>query len=731
MIKRVATRYGDIPQRAELSLVENIDLIFENWKLAVGTATVFFAIGVAYVLIAPPIFQADALIQIEDPNNNTISTPTPWRTREATVPFDAGSTTAAEVELVRSRLVIQQAVRTLHLDIVTEPEYFPIIGKIVARYREDGQLQSPIYGLSSFAWGGEKISISNFDAQYDADYSLRSGDNNTYILNNKHGIPVAQGTVGALTTGSDEGRPVSILVDKLVAFPGTRFNVTKRTEFDAIRRLQESLDIQEKGKDAGILSIALQGTDDQRISAAVNEIARKYVQQNIEHKREEAQTTLAFLDAQLPRMKTQLEDSENAYNVFRNQHGTVDLSEESRLLLGQMVDSQARQRDLEQQRNDLSHRFSLQFPAVAALTQSIEELKEQQLQFAGRVSGLPNTEQNALRLLRDVRVDTELYTNMLNSAQQMDIVRAGQMGNVRVVDWAMASGKPVKPKKMVVSGLALIIGLAVGLGMPFVRRWIKPGIECSDHFEDVLSAPIYSIVPHSAQQAKIEGLIRRGVKGQHLLAIKAPDDIAVEAIRSLQTALHFGSFATTNNIILLTGPRPDVGKSFLAANLATVLASGGKRVLLIDADMRGGDINQYFNRAASPGLSDAIAGHAIAGLIHKGVAGGNLDFLANGSGSSAPAGALMSNQFKTLLDVLSRKYDVILVDAPPLLAVTDAAIIARYAGITLFAVRYGRHTSAEIAEAERRLSNANVTVSGVLVNDVPQRSIKYSAYYSG
>lgn len=729
MTRSIEPRLTAPASAEERTIAENLNVVLENWKLVLGTAAIILFIGITYAVLSPPVYQADALIQVEDPNNTGAGNPTPWQAKESSSSFDPSAATAAEGELVKSRLVLKQTVEALHLDIDATPNYFPFVGHWIARHAKKGRLADPLLGMRIYAWGGEKISVSNFDAVKGAAYKLKVGQNNSYTLFDSDGIAVAQGVVGQSVSGSDQGEPISIKVDGIVAHEGVTFTLKRLYELDAITRLQDALTVEVKGKDAGILNLALQGEDNDQITQTVNAVASNYVNQNVQHKRQEAQKTLVFLNEQLPKLKSELENSENTYNSFRNKNGTVDLSEESRLLLGQMVDAQSRQLDLEQKRNDLSQRFSPNFPAVASLTQNIDQLKEQQAQYAGKVSNLPDTEQNALRLLRDVRVNTELYTNMLNSAQQLNIATAGEMGNVRVVDWAMTSIKPVKPKKSLIAGLALILGLGIGVGIPFVRRWLNPGIERSEHFEQFLSAPVYSIVPHSDLQSKIENRLRRGAKGQHLLATQAPDDIAVEAIRSLQTALHFGAFKAANNVILLTGPRPDVGKSFLAANLATVLAAGGKRVLLIDADMRGGNINRYFGVSASPGLSEAILGGSVDQIIRRQVAGSNLDFLPKGSKPGSPAGALMSSRFQALLDEFSGSYDAVVVDAPPLLAVADAAIIARYAGTTLFAVRYGRHTSAEIVEAERRLLNARVQISGVLLNDVPQRSLKYGSYY--
>jgi tyrosine-protein kinase Etk/Wzc len=719
-------RYIDMSAQDQVPLSEYVAVVLHNWKTVVWIAAIVFALGLTYAFVATPIYRTDAIIQVEDPSS---STKAPLSDLAAV--FDTAATAAAEVELIHSRLVIQQTVDALHLDIDATPIYFPLLGRRIARLAKSGELAKPWLGMSSFAWGGESVEVSQFDAAYDTAFTLMAGPNGTYELHNGDGNVVARGVVGQVASGMNDDQPVSIRVDRLVANAGARFVLKRSRELDAITGLQEALTIEEKAKQSGIIAVTLDGEDNAKITRIVNEVARKYVKQNVDRKKQEAQTTLAFLDDQLPKLKMKLEDAEKSYNAFRNKRGTVDLSEESRLLLGQIVDAQTKQLELEQKRSDLLQRFSDTHPAVVGLTENINELKAQQRGLAKRLAALPNTEQDALRLLRDVRVNTELYTNLLNSSQQLSIIKAGQVGNVRVVDPAMKPEKPIKPKKVVIAGISFVLGLVLGVAAPFLRRSLYAGFEDSQQIEQVLGVPVYSVVPHSDRQAKLQKGLRRGATtGQHLLAVSAPDDVAIEAMRSLRTALHFGAFDAVNNVIMVTGPRLEVGKSFLAANLAAVLASGGKRVLLVDADMRRGDANVYFDTSPTPGLSDVIAGDLSDTAIRRSVAPG-LDFLPRGSKPPNPAELLMSERFTDLLDEFSHRYDIIVIDTPPVLAVTDATVIGKHAGTTLLAVRHGRHTVAEITEVECHLRNAGVEIRGVLFTDVPQRRIGYGSYCYG
>jgi tyrosine-protein kinase Etk/Wzc len=323
-----------------------------------------------------------------------------------------------------------------------------------------------------------------------------------------------------------------------------------------------------------------------------------------------------------------------------------------------------------------------------------------------------------------------LYTNLLDSAQQLRIVKAGEVGNVRVVDYAVAEDLPVRPKRPLVIALAAVLGLIVGTVAAFVKSALFGGVEHSEQIEQALGLPVYATVPHSETQVRLQQNMRRGRGGHHVLAAIASEDVAIEGIRSLRTALQFGLLDVTNNVIVVTGPRPEVGKSFMSVNLSAVLASGGKRVLLIDADMRRGDVHSYFGVSKQPGLADVIAGLDVEGAVLRDLLPG-VDVLPKGSLPPNPAELLMSERFKTMLDHFSGRYDVVIVDTPPVLAVTDAALIGKHAGTTLLVVRHGRHPMAEILESANRLRNGGVTFKGVLFTDVPQRRLGYGTYYSG
>lgn len=722
------SRIIDVSDGDEIHLSDYIAVVADSWKIIVAIAALVLLLGVVYAFVAKPVYRADAMIQVEDSANSTQNA-----LGELASIFDTKQTADAEIELIRSRLVVGHTVEALHLDISVQARYFPFVGALSARLAGNKKLADPWFGLKRFAWGGEKIDVVRFEVpkeRYGAKFEIVAREGEKYQLVSPEGDVVLTGTVGQTARGQDQYGPVELTVTRLRARPETEFALSRASTQATIMGLQTALVIAEKTKQSGIIGVSLDGADGVRTAEILNTLASAYVQQNIDRKSAEAEHTIAFLDQQLPQLRKQLDQSEDRYNAFRNQKGTVDLTEESRLLLQQIVDGKTKLVDLEQQRVEMAQRFTEAHPALAALNAQIGALQVQLEQLNKRVLTLPDTEQSALRLLRDVRVNTELYTNLLDSAQQLRIVKAGQVGNVRVVDYAVVTDAPVKPKRPLVILLAALLGLVIGTVTAFAKHALFGGIKHSAEIEKAIDLPVYATIPHSQAQINLQQAMDRGRPGPYVLATVDSEDLAVEGIRSLRTAMQFALLEAKNNVIVIAGPRPDVGKSFVSVNLSAVLASGGRRVLLIDADMRRGNVHSYLGVSKQPGLSDVVTGVNVDDAILRDVVPG-VDLLPKGSLAPNPAELLLSDRFKALLESVSQRYDLVIVDTPPVLAVTDSTVIGRLAGATLLVVRHGQHPRAELIECANRLRAGGAELKGALLTDVPRHRFGYGSYYSG
>ncbi|MDR5757931.1 polysaccharide biosynthesis tyrosine autokinase [Caballeronia sp. LZ035] len=727
------SRYSDVSTGDELRLSDYLAAVLGNWKLVTVVMLAVVALGTAYAFIATPTYKADALIQVEETNPNNNPNANANAVQAVSQMFDGKATTAAQIELLRSRLVVDDAVRRLHLDISAAPHGLPVLGGLLGSAFSMFNMTVPSGYLSRFAWGGEQIEVPLFDTPkdlYDKKFTLVAGENGGYVLNDPDGVAILTGRVGQEASGVTQQGPVKLKVDKLVGNPGVQFELQRFSTLTTIDSLQKRLTVAETALQSGIIGLSLEGSNPKEVAQIVNNIANRYVAQDSEKRSAEAEHTLAFLDQQLPILKKQLDESEQKYNSFRNKQGTVDLSEESRLLLQQIVDNKTKLSDLQQQRAELSLRFTANHPSVQALDAQIASLTGAQSRMAKNVSTLPDTEQTALRYLRDVRVNTELYTNLLNSAQQLRIAKAGQIGNVRVVDFAQTPDDPVRPKRVLVILISAGLGLVLGILLAFVRKSLYGGVERPEEIEKQLGVRVFAIVPRSTEQLRLQRKVGMRREGLHVLAAQAPEDAAVEGIRGLRTSLQLQLADARNNVVMLTGSRPEAGKSFLSVNLATLVASTRKRVLLIDGDMRRGDIHSHFGVRHSPGLSDVLMGADVTSAILTDVLPG-VDLITKGSLPSHPSELLASDRLGEVLGELKQRYDLVIIDTPPVLAVTDATVIGKHAGTSLLVVRHGKNQVQEIGETMKRLHHGGVNMKGVLLTDVPQSKMLMGSTYAG
>ncbi|MGO4331449.1 polysaccharide biosynthesis tyrosine autokinase [Cupriavidus sp. 2TAF22] len=734
MAAKFDTQYTDVSGGSELRLSDYLVTLLENWRMITAVTLLALAVGTCFAFLQSPVYRADAMIQVEDSKGNQNQNQNNSLQTLSSI-FDSKSSAAAETELIRSRLVVEEAVRKLHLDIAAGPRYFPVIGRWLASL--NGSLAAPttLLGLSDYAWGPESITMSSFETpqkSYGKPFVLVVEGDRSYSLRDPDGNPVLQGRVGEETTGTTPLGPVSVRIDQLVGRKGSQFVLVRSSTVGTVERIQRALSVGELTLQSGIIRASLEGPDSKLTADIINTIARQFVQQDIGRRSAEAEHTLAFLDQQLPALRKQLDQAEERYNAFRNRQGTVNLGEESRLLLQQIVDNKASLDKLQTRLSEVRTLYTDQNPAVQALTAQIATLTSQQGALRRKVSVLPDTEQAALRLERDVRVNTELYTNLLNNAQQLRVVKAGQVGNVRVVDFAEPADDPVRPQRVVLILISGGVGLVLGALLAFLRKGLYGGVEHPQELERMLGVPVCAVIPRSRTQLRLQREIHSGRNRQGVLAARAPDDIAVEGVRSLRTALRGALATASNNVVMLTGSSQDAGKSFMSVNLAALVASGRKRVLLIDGDMRRGEVHAHFGLAQVPGLSDALMGTDIDSVVVHDVLPG-LDVLPRGTLPADPAELLMSERLDSLLDHFKQRYDMVVIDTPPVLAVTDAALLGRHAGTTLLVVRHGRHSANEVAETARRLNNGSVTLQGVLLTDVPKPPLQlrtgYTDYY--
>ena len=708
--------YGGNEHGFELKSYLNT-LYDSRWLIGTVT-TVITIIAILYALVASPVYEANLMIHVEEESPNASKN----ILSEASSLFETKKAAIAEMELLRSRMVVARAVDNLQLFIDVQPKYFPI-GAFWFAKKNGSTLSKPgFFGYGGYVWGSEHADVSVFnvpEAWLNREFVLTVQGQQRYRLEGGGQRIVFDGLTGDRYVVQTPDGPLEIRVDNLHAKTGAVFYLKRRSRLVTIEAIQSAMVITEQGKQSGVIEVKLQGENAQRINALLSELGREYLRQNLARKTEEAEKSLAFLNQQLPILKHQLEESEDRYNQFRNTHGTVDLREEGRMSLQQAVAAKNRRIDLIQKKAELMARFTEDHPIVSALNRQRKEIDSEIDEIASRIKTLPVLEQDEARLTRDIKVNTDLYTALSNTAQQLRLISVGRVSNVRMIDAPIAPEKPLKPNRLLIISLAMVTGLFVGILIAFGRKAMKRGIDDPLKIERLLRARVvYATIPHSISQDKLNRKARGDNLGTPLLAQMMPDDSAIESLRSFRAALQFSMPHFKNNIVMFTGPTRNLGKSFIAANLAAVVAASGKRVLLIDADLRNGYLHRYFGVQREPGLSKAISGSMpVEDVIHHDVMD-NMDFIATGGLPPNRSEFFLHLNFGTLLETVSPHYDLILIDPPPILEVADALIIGAHAGSVFIVARSGITTEDEINESIKRLNHAGISPQGVLFNDM-------------
>lgn len=720
---------SNIEQDEAIDIRKYLDFLFDNRWLIAGTAFVATLLGVAYVFFTSPVYEADLLIHVQD----NAGTPNQMLLGDLARGSESESSrSTSEIEILRSRLVASRAVENVRLYIDVEPKYFPLIGHAIARRNKE--LSEPgLFGYGGYVWGAEKADVSVFNVPQQLEgmpFELSAKGNDSFLLTQEdEGIEI-QGRVGETVKVQQGQGDIELRVEHLAAKPGAKFQLIRMPKLEIIESLQDALRISEKGKQSGVINVSLQGEDPELTRSILHEVGREYLRENEERYTQHAEKVLAFLNKQLPELKQEVEQSETRYNDLRNKRGTVNLGEEARTLLEQSTSAQTKLVDLKQKKEELLTRFQEEHPSVVVITQQMQALNRELGSVDAKIRRLPAVEQDVVRLTRDVKVNTDVYTAVLGTAHQLRLITASKVGNVRMLDVPVTPAKPIKPRRVFVVVLAGLAGLLLGGIAAFVKKMLYRRVDHPAEVEQLLGLHVSATIPHSDRQKQLYAQIKSESKEVAVLPQDSTFDAALESLRSFRSSLKHAMLNASNNVIMITGPTPGVGKSFVSANLASLMASIGKKVLLIDGDLRTGYLHRYFGVDRENGLSDVLSGRINFGqAIHKDVVE-NVDFISTGKLPAKPAELLEHQNFSKLIQLLSARYDFVLIDTPPVLAFADALTVGSASGAIFNVVRSGISTMDEIEAAVKRLNQAGRTVTGIVFNGAKPGFTRY-AYGSG
>ncbi|AMO66996.1 polysaccharide biosynthesis tyrosine autokinase [Zhongshania aliphaticivorans] len=717
-------------EQSEIDMSSLIEKLAHYRVMLVLSIIAALGVGVFYLWVTPPVYQANVIIQVESKKSLIPGMD------EVTKALVASSETSTEIEIMRSRTIVEEAIERLSLDLRAVPKYFPVVGEALARgYPSSSSVSQAPLGLVSYGWGGELIDFNVFrvpEFRKGREHILRYLGEGRYELYDSDDQLVLTGSI-------DEQKNIagySVHVNSIRARAGTEFLVSRQHRLDAILYYQSLLNATEVGLDTGIIELTTEHQDPNVALQFLDIVAKSFIRRNVDRHSEEASKSLAFLKSQLPQITAELEKYEAAFNLYKVEVGSVDISLETGALLDQIVGIESELAKLRIEKIELERKFNHGHPSFDTLQQKINALQSNKAELNSKVASLPETQQELFSLRRNLDVSTEIYTQMLNNIQELDIVRAGTVGNVRVIDPPIVNSKaPVKPKKVLVLLVAGCVGMVLGLALIVVRESLRRGVMTVADLEEV-GLPVYASIPLSDQQEKLNivGKSRRGAARKEkeyglLLAAANPADIAIESLRSLRTSLHFAMLEADNNIIMISGPSPGVGKSFVSGNLAAVIAQTGRKVLVVDADMRRGHMHKMLGVQLESGLSEVLSGQMELNAAIKPTIVDGLYVLTRGTAPPNPSELLMSKGGEDLFSTIGADFDLVIVDTPPVMAVTDATIVGQYCGATMLVTRFCVSLQKEVEVTHKRLLQNGIAVKGVVLNAVERPATSYAYGY--
>ena len=723
------------------------------WKIVVITVCITI-LAVAYAFLASPIYSADVLVRVDPPESNAFGVVPQTQVLNQL----AAQPTDAEIAIMQSRSVIDPVLQQYKFNVVAKPHVFPLLSILSELFATPGVPSGPWFYLDSFAWGGEQIDITslNVPSQFeDKNLDLIALGNDRYQLLDEAGNVLLTGTVGVLAQAND----ISLLVNRLVARPLTRFDVRRYNEINAIRRFQNSLKISDDGRSTGVVRVTFSDPSPIVATGVANAIAQSYIAASIASRQANDGKTLAFIDQELPRLRTDLLKDELALSEFQRSSVSMSPMTEAQAYLQSDLDFQRQIAALTIQRIQLLTRFTADSPEIKNIDQQIDKLNGYETNYHSQFVGMPKSAQENADLTRNTKNAETIYTAMANKQEELLVQRAGATGNAHIVDAAVRPSLPFKPNRLLVISGGFGFGLLVGMAYVFIRYQVFGGVIDPNFVENYLSVPLLGSLSFSHNQESLEmpalaepqadrdlgwrhadsismssgggtrlGLAKTRIissslpaSAHRLLSRSFPHDISIEALRYVRTALHIEMAQAPNNIVALTGPTVATGKSFVAANLAVLQAEAGLRVLLIDADMRCGRLASFFKQFNAGGLADVLRGDLQLHAAIRPVGIENLSFMSCGSYPSNPSELLAKNPLNKLLGGLESQFDLVIVDTPPFLPVTDAAIVAHQAGATLMVLRSGTQTKQEVTDTVSGLDRTGARLIGAIFNGMPAR----------
>ncbi|ENV10503.1 hypothetical protein F966_00267 [Acinetobacter higginsii] len=676
--------------------------ILYQWKIILICITLSVICAGIYLKVAKNNYSVDAKIQIIDSKQNPLASLAPQLaslSSFAGISLGGGQqSTQAEIEILQSRSVLIKTIQDLNLDIEinsTESLWQKIVSKDTFHtdYTRNGVQVSDKNNLFT-------IQQLKVPPQYlDKKLALIFKGNSFTLISKETGQEILNNTLNQAPNSNTQW---NIIIQSKQPLQG-EYILEKKSILASVKAILLKLKAGELSKQTGIINVSYSGTDKDHIIKVLNHIILTYQAKNLATKSVEKEKTLKFLDQQLPLLKQNLEQAEQKFNTFRETNGTIDIQQESVLYLKQSVELETQKIQLEQKKAELSAQYTAQHPVIQAIQAQIAMLSEKIGALDDALTKLPNKQSQYLQYYRDVQVQTQLYTNLLGTYQTLSLAKAGETGSARILDYPI---DPLKPRKLIILILSLLIGGFIGVLIALVRNMLQTGVRHRDEIEQAVGINTYVELP----------------KAKHKTA---PE---LHALKTFIPTLRFKLQQKQHNVALITSVTPNQNQGVIAQHLALYLSQAGQKVLVIDSDLYRGELDQLFKSTSKVGLAEYLRGQANLDQIIVNTTYPNLSLI--GRGQSNDEASISSHQsiFAQLMQQISNQYDYILISSAPILATSDSLNLAQFTGFNLCVVQYGQTQLKDIELAKSYFVNAGLEIDGLILDQIPSYQINQYQY---
>lgn len=738
------------PQPEELHLHDYLQAIIHRRKTFFGVFCLVFAVVAACTFLMKPIFQATATIHVKAEKNKADLL--------GALGVSPQSPIDTEIVILTSRSNAEQVVKRLHLDWRVTDKSKGVDFQLVEF--------SPLYPNSPY-----KVELTAPDA---------------YLVRNADGQNLGTGRSGVLF----QGKGIRLLINILRGKPGDSFELACLPFNSVVESLRSKIKAVEVNKKTDVMGISYADTDRVRARDVVNTLLQAYLEQNVGFKTQDSALTVNFVEGQLKGLSAELDKAEKNLQSYKSSVGVMDVDAETQALIGKIADAESKKyealllrkqlefaitalkeamkqgklytpsvmrddsgvaglagkmADLEVQKRALQVDSTEAHPQVRAMQAQISEVQSKLLAtyetalknttkseadltrllngYEAQMKRLPEAERHLAGLMRPAKVNADLYSLLLQKREEASIAKASTISNIDIVDPAILPEIPIKPKKLQYLLLGLLAGIVAGVGAAFFHDYMDDTVRDEEHAKRLFGFPILGNIPHIGAEVTSDA----GGPAA-LVAYAQPKSAVAESFRSLRTNIHFTCIAQEKKVLLITSTFPGEGKSTVSTNLAITVSQTGLKVLIVDGDLRRPSLHTRFGHSKEPGLSDILVGDCtVAAAIHTtGITG--LDFISAGTTPPNPAELLGSRKMRDFLEAMRGEYDFVIVDAPPVLAVTDAPMLTEMVDIAALVMEVGRVPQKAAIRTVETLRNLNAPIAGLALNDKNGRAESYGYY---